>query len=257
MWDQTSRDGKHSLLNLNVLFIHGVLWVENFEPKFCHGYNKIEDAIGAKVWKTQHLESQQSQCTCRSLVALETAIHLSLATIVGSNAAGRCIGIRCRAIISETDRVRINRPTSDREGFRKLGGEHDYWAHLLAARVTDLVLVRIHDSGRERVLVLRWIGLLILRDVDTTQSRSVVSIICRLVEIKPLEVLSALGNTAQPLPGTAEIRIVAQVIGADVRTVVATNTSVFLAVQIFIVVSNQIIDWKAHPIVNICDLQHW
>jgi hypothetical protein len=49
MWDQTSRDGKHSLLNLNLLFIHGVFWVEIFEPEFSHGYNKSEDDTGAKV----------------------------------------------------------------------------------------------------------------------------------------------------------------------------------------------------------------
>lgn len=77
------------------------------------------------------------------------------------------------------------------------------------------------------------------------------------VRIETLKVLPTFGNTAEPLPGAAFVRLFVALVAqtADIRTLVAADAIVRLAPVIVGSVAGKVTDGYGHPVANIGELQ--
>ena len=63
------------------------------------------------------------------------------------------------------------------------------------------------------------------------------------------------GNTAEPLPGAALVRVIVAVVqAAEIRALVAANAAVLLAVVILVSLGGKIRDGYGRPVANIGEL---
>jgi hypothetical protein len=184
-------------------------------------YIQIQLLTKEKAWSSLLLGSSSTKTRRPSLASLfsrsnctETRSRSPSCPCSISNTAKRGNGIERDAVIFDGQHVLINRLSSDRDSLRELRGDLELRAHGLVD-LGNLIFICVEEFGGQRVLILRWVWLLVLCDVDTALSWCIAvgrwdvgfnlpPLLVRVVlYLATLELLPALGHTASVLPGTA------------------------------------------------------